>query len=121
MIILILIEGKQKMNVKKMTMILTLAVVVLAAGCSDKYKKTEQQMKQPINCATAEGDIRLLMHEKAHVTDQIAQGVSAFSPAGLVVGLVAGDEGTKAKVASGSYNKMIDKRIAEIKAQCGVK
>ena len=105
---------------KTMTMILLICVVALTVGCTDKYKKAEEQMKQPINCATAEGDIRLLMHEKAHVTDQIAQGVSAFSPAGLVVGVVAGDEGTKAKVAAGSYNRMIDKRIAEIKAQCGV-
>ncbi|MFZ9033841.1 MAG: hypothetical protein ACO21J_07805 [Anaerohalosphaeraceae bacterium] len=108
------------MNMTKMTTISMVALVILVAGCSDKYKKTEQQLKQPINCATAEGDIRMLMHEKAHVTDQIAQGVSAFSPAGLVVGLVAGDEGTKAKVASGDYNKMIDKRIAEIKAHCGI-
>jgi hypothetical protein len=106
---------------KKMTMISVVALVILAAGCAGKYKKDEQSEKQPINCATAEGDIRMLMHEKAHVTDQIAQGVSAFSPAGLVVGVVAGDEGTKAKVASGDYNKMIDKRIAEIKSQCGVK
>ena len=106
---------------KKMTLISMVALVILVAGCSDKYKKAEQQMKQPINCATAEGDIRLLMHEKAHVNEQIAQGVSAFSPAGLVVGLVSGDEGTKARVASGEYNKMIDRRIAEIKAHCGIK
>jgi len=25
-----------------------------------QYKKTEQEMKQPINCATAEGDLRVL-------------------------------------------------------------
>jgi hypothetical protein len=106
---------------KKMTMVSMVALVLLAAGCSGKYQKTEQQLKQPINCATAEGDIRMLRHEKAHVQDQVLQGVSAFSPAGLVVGLVKGDEGTKAKVASGEYNKMIDKRIAEIQAQCGVK
>ena len=73
------------------------------------------------NCATAEGDIRLLMHEKAHVTDEIALGVSAITPAGAVIGLVEKTEGTKFKVATGEYNKMIDKRIAEIKAQCGVK
>ena len=105
---------------KKMTLFSVVALVILVAGCSDKYKKTEQQMKQPINCATAEGDIRLLMHEKAHVTDQIAQGISAFSPAGLVVGLASGTEDTKMNVASGDYNKMIDKRIAEIKAHCGI-
>ena len=98
-----------------------LVVVVLVSGCAKKYQKVEKNMKQPINCATAEGDIRLLMHEKAHVTDEIAAGVTAVFPAGLVVGLVEKTEGTKFKVATGEYNKMIDKRIAEIKAQCGVK
>jgi hypothetical protein len=106
---------------KKMTMISMVALVILVTGCSDKYKKTEQQMKQPINCATAEGDIRMLMHEKAHVTDEIASGVTAIFPAGAVIGIVTKTEGEKLKVATGKYNKMIDKRIAEIKAQCGVK
>ena len=101
-------------------MVLMVALVILVTGCSDKYKKAEKQMKQPINCATAEGDIRLLMHEKAHVTDEIESGVTAIVPAGAVVGIVTKTEGTKAKVATGEYNKMIDKRIAEIKAQCGV-
>ena len=105
---------------KTMTMVLMVALVILVTGCSDKYKKAEKQMKQPINCATAEGDIRLLMHEKAHVTDEIESGVTAIVPAGAVVGIVTKTEGTKAKVATGEYNKMIDKRIAEIKAQCGV-
>ena len=105
---------------KTMAMILLVALVILVTGCSDKYKKAEKQMKQPINCATAEGDIRLLMHEKAHVTDEIESGVTAIVPAGAVVGIVTKTEGTKAKVATGEYNKMIDKRIAEIKAQCGV-
>ena len=106
---------------KTMTMVLMVALVILVTGCSDKYKKAEKQMKQPINCATAEGDIRLLMHEKAHVTDEIESGVTAIVPAGAVVGIVTKTEGTKAKVATGEYNKMIDKRIAEIKAQCGVR
>ena len=106
---------------KNMTLISMVALVILVAGCStQKYTDTEKMVTRPINCATAEGDIRLLMHEKAHVTDQIAQGVSAFSPAGLVVGLASGTEDTKMNVASGDYNKMIDKRIAEIKAHCGI-
>ena len=106
---------------KKMAMILMVALVILVMGCSDKYKKAEKQMKQPINCATAEGDIRLLMHEKAHVADEIVSGVTAVFPAGAVIGIVTHTEGEKLKVATGKYNKMIDKRIAEIKAQCGVK
>ena len=63
---------------KKMTIILMLsAVVVLGTGCAGKYKKVEQDMKAPINCATAKGDLRILEHEKAHTMDQISQGVSA--------------------------------------------
>jgi hypothetical protein len=104
-----------------MTLITILSVVILAGGCADKYKKVQAQMDMPINCATAEGDIRMLMHEKAHVQDQILQGVSAFSPAGFVAGMVHKDEGTKIKVASGEYNKMIDRRIQEIKEHCGIR
>jgi hypothetical protein len=94
--------------------------MVLTVGCTSDYEKVEKQMDDPINCATAEGDIRMLMHEKAHVTDQIAQGVSAFTPAGLVIGVATGTEDTKAKVAAGSYNKMIDDRITQIKAHCNI-
>ena len=107
---------------KKMTIILMLsAVVVLGTGCAGKYKKVEQDMKAPINCATAKGDLRILEHEKAHTMDQISQGVSAVMPIGLVVGLVEKTEGTSWRVATGEYNKMIDKRIKEIKEHCGIK
>jgi len=105
---------------KKLTLLMVVGAMVLTTGCAKKYQKVEAQMKMPINCATAEGDIRMLMHEKAHVEDQIAQGVSAIFPAGAVVGVATGTEGTKMKVASGDYNKMIDARIMEIKSHCGI-
>ena len=95
-------------------------IVMLMPACALKQKRVEKEMKQPINCATAEGDIRMLQHEKAHVAQQIAEGVTAIYPAGLVLGLVTGTEKEKIRVATGKYNKMIDGRIAEIKAQCGV-
>ena len=75
-------------------------------------------MAAPINCATAEGDIRVLRSEKASVADQVARGVTAIVPAGAVVGLVGGQEGAKLEIASGEYNSMIDKRIAAIRARC---
>ncbi|MHC4155118.1 MAG: hypothetical protein ACYST6_09390 [Planctomycetota bacterium] len=109
------------MKSTKVLMIVVIGLLVVQCGCADKYKKAELDVKKPINCATAEGDIRMLQHEKAHVQDQLLQGVSAISPAGAVVGLVKGTEGAKMKVASGDYNKMIDKRIAEIKEHCGIK
>jgi len=62
----------------------------------------------------------VLNSEKSHVAQQIAMGVTAIYPAGALVGLVTGTEGTKLKVATGEYNEMIDQKIAEIKSTCGL-
>jgi hypothetical protein len=104
-----------------MTALAICMVVSLAACVANKQKRVEKEMKQPISCATAEGDIRTLEHEKAHVAEQIAEGVTALVPASIVVGIVTGTEKEKLKVGTGEYNKMIDQRIAEIKETCGIK
>ena len=74
----------------------------------------------PVNCATAEGDIRVLESERAHVGEQIFKGVTAIAPAGFVLGMVTGTEGDKLEIASGEYNEKIEKRIAKIKSTCGL-
>jgi len=96
------------------------ALLALLAGCAYQYKEQEKAAKQPINCATAEGDLRMLASEKANLAEQIAMGVTAIVPVGLVIGVVTMTEGTKFRVATGEYNNMIDARIAEIKTTCGV-
>ena len=106
---------------KAMMIALAVCLMISLTACASKQKKVEQEMKQPINCAIAEGDIRALGHEKVHVAQQIAEGVSSIVPASLVVGLVTGTEKTKMEVGTGDYNEMIDKRIAEIKKTCGIK
>lgn len=100
--------------------VLVVSLALTMASCAMQQKKVEKEMQQPINCATAEGDLRALEHEKTHVAGQIAEGVTAIVPASLVVGILTGTEGTKMRVATGEYNKMIDKRIAEIKAKCNI-
>ncbi len=104
-----------------MTALVVCLMISLTACAAKKQKQVEQEMKQPINCATAEGDIRVLNHEKAHVAERIAEGVTAIVPASLVMGLVTGTEKEKLQVGTGEYNKMIDQRIAEIKKTCGIK
>jgi hypothetical protein len=95
--------------------------VFLAGGCAQQFKRQEKAIEeQPINCATAEGDIRVLRSEKANLAQEIALGVTAIYPAGLVVGLLTGTEGTKLKVATGDYDRMIDEKIAKIRSTCGV-
>jgi hypothetical protein len=100
----------------------SIGIALLVVACAGQFQQEEQALQQPIriNCATAEGDIRMLQHEKAHVAQQIAMGVTAISPAGMVAGLITGTEQTKLQVATGDYNRMIDQRIADIKMTCGL-
>jgi hypothetical protein len=105
----------------KIELIAAFAVMTLA-GCAFQEKQVEQSLAQPhpINCATAEGDIRVLQSEKSHVAGQVAAGATAIVPAGMVVGIVTGTELTKLRVATGEYNKKIDERVAAIKRTCKV-
>jgi len=101
--------------------VVCLALALATTGCAYQFKEEAKATKQPVNCATAQGDLRALAGEKANLAEQIEMGVTAIVPAGLVIGLVTLTEGTKIEVATGEYNKMIDARIAEIKSTCGVK
>jgi len=100
--------------------LLTVLAIVLVAACAPITQQEKQSLAKPINCATAEGDLRVLQSEKANVAQQIANGVTAIVPAGAVIGIISGTETDKFKVASGDYNKMIDQKIAEIKQKCGL-
>jgi hypothetical protein len=108
------------MRKASVTALVMFLVMFLVACAAKDQKKVEQEMKQPINCGTAEGDIRVLKSEKVHVTQQIAEGVTTIVPPGFVLGVVTGTEKTKINVGIGDYNKMIDKRVAAIKEKCGV-
>lgn len=80
--------------------------------CRERAKAGAGRDKQPLNCATAEGDIRALEHEKGHVAQRTEEGVTSIVPVSLVVGLASGEEKTKMEVATGDYKKMIDERLA---------
>ena len=103
-----------------MVMAVLICLAFSVTGYTTDEKKVMEEMKQPISCATAEGDIRVLEHEKVHVAQQILEGVTSIAPPGLILGVVTGTEKTKIRVGVGEYNKMIDKRIAEIKEKCGI-
>jgi hypothetical protein len=109
---------------RKVTMTITaifLSTLLISCASQDIIKKGQADAKKPVSCATAEGDIRALQSEKIHAGQQMAAGVSSVVPVGLVVGTATGQEGTNVKVATGSYNKMLDDKIAEIKRECGLK
>jgi hypothetical protein len=99
--------------------ICTIGVVLVASGCAIESKKTAEKIQtMPINCATADGELRVLDSEKKTTMQRIGAGVASVVPIGLVVGLVTTTAGTKYRIATGQYNTMIDNKIAEIKQTC---
>jgi len=95
--------------------------VSLSLGVMDPTAGRSEPETHPINCATAEGDLRALNAEKEHANKQQLLDVSAITPAGALLGLIVGNENKKLQILSGDYQKMLDKRIAETKAKCGIK
>jgi len=109
----------EEMKMKKIILVVSLMIVLAACG-KPISTETKETLKAPVNCATAEGDLRVLKSEKAHVAKRMAMGVSSITPIGLVVGVVTRTQRDKMKVAIGRYNKMIDEKVAEIKQECGI-
>jgi hypothetical protein len=87
-----------------------------------QQKQVEQNLANParIDCRTAEGDLRVLQSEKAHVAQRLVEGATSIYPAGAVMGILTGTELTKISVATGAYNDMIDNRMAQIRSTCGL-
>ena len=81
-------------------------------------KQIEEDLAQPIRCETADADIRILRSEKAHTGEQIKAGVETIIPISLVYHLVKGTADDEFKIATGHYDKMLDKKIALIEAVC---
>lgn len=105
----------------KIFLVSTVVSSLLLASCVSSDKKMEADVKKPVNCATAQADIKTLQAEKASTMQKIGAGFETVIPISLVVGVASGTEGTNAKIAAGDYNKMIDQKITDIQAQCGVK
>jgi hypothetical protein len=97
-------------------------VPLLISGCvmQDKKSAQSEQNLQTMHytCATADGELRVLDSEKKTTAQRVAAGVRSVVPISLVVGLVTQTAGVKYRIATGQYNDLIDKKIAEIKAAC---
>jgi hypothetical protein len=106
----------------KATILLAAILAALCLGCAMQQREVMHTLDHPapVNCATAQGDLRVLQQEKANVAERMAEGLTSISPAGAALGILTWTEPTKIEVATGEYNKMIDKRIAQIKQECGL-
>jgi hypothetical protein len=98
-----------------------LAIAGIVVACAAQYKEQAFQQPTRINCASAEGDIRVLQNEKSRLAQQVAMGITAIAPASIVMGVLIGTEQTKLQVATGDYNQMIDQRSGDLRMTCGLR
>lgn len=106
----------------KLTLALTaiLLSTVLASADDAKMTKGKADAHKRIHCPTAEGDIRMLNSEKEHVKKQTVSGIFSITPIGLLTN-AATDQSDAEKIEIKKYDKMLDKKIAEIKKACHIK
>ena len=108
---------------KQTVLIVSLSFLLAACGIPAAMEaKAKPYQPPPVNCATAESDLRIMEAEKFRIKARTERGgVPFIAPISLVVGARAGDShGDKYKISTGDYNDMIDKRMAEIKRECGL-
>jgi len=110
---------------KKFKMIIALCcLAAFFSACGLKIQKKEEHIEaiqnNPVNCETAEADIKVLEDEKANVAEQIVAGATSVIPVSAVLGILTLTEDDKIQMAVGHYNKLIDTRIAKIKTDCGL-
>lgn len=111
---------------KELRLILNVAALICAlvsvalVSLAGPVSATADNKRHPINCATAEGDLRAIAAEKKHAEDQQLASVAAITPAGALLGLVTGTEHKHLKMLSGDYIKELDARSAQIKSTCGL-
>ena len=107
---------------KTLSLAATALAVGLVSGCAMQQSQVEQNLSDPgrIDCRTAYGDLRVLQSEKADLAQRVVEGATAVYPAGAVMGILTGTEGTKLSVATGDYDQMIDDRMAAIRRKCGI-
>ncbi len=101
-------------------LVMVLYASALLVSCSSISKEAKAKLAKPVKCETAKRDIAALEKEKASVGRQALAGVTSVMPSGAALALVTGDTKARAKVATGSYNKQIKEKIAEIKKTCGL-
>ena len=108
------------------TMIPLSLLLVFSLSCASISQETIAAIEKPVDCSSASEDIAFLDDEKSGFFGRLIAGITAVLPPGvfIVIGrdLFNSPEGIwadKFRVASGSYNRKIDDKIAGTKQQCG--
>ena len=101
-----------------------LVVLALVSGCAAKApapeKEVEKNLAKPVDCSTAQADIKVLAGEKARTAQEIEDGASSIIPIGAVAHIFGRSEKESIEIGTGEYNRKLDDKIKEIKQQCNI-
>jgi len=105
-------------------------------GCEsiNMAEDRDEALMEPVNCATAQGDLRVLEGEKNHVMAQRSAGATTVSPASTAFGQgpaggVTEEGADTAEIAAEQsniqveidrYEQAVNEKIAKIKSTCGL-
>ena len=98
--------------------VLVMSLALILVACTPISQEAKRDLRRPVNCATAEEDIRSLEVQKAGTEKLILNGLAAVLPGSIILGVFTGEEDERIAVASGDYNQAIDLKIARIKRTC---
>ena len=91
--------------------------IVTQSPQSDRVKA---QLAKPVDCNTAQHDIKVLEEEKASLLKRTVSGARSVMPIGATISLLAGNYKDGVEVAVGDYNADIEARIQAIKQKCNI-
>jgi len=100
---------------------------LLVTGCADRKnlspmpsisEQAKFNLKRPVNCQTANRDIKVLEEERVSTAKQILAGVRSVFPIAAAAGILLGDYGDRVEVATGEYNHALETKIDQIKKTC---
>ena len=107
---------------KNNLLVCTLSAAVMTLGSGNGWAQDTDQA--PIDCSTAQEDIKTLVHEHKASDERIAKGAFSILPIGIV--LNESEKATESKAEKQKemdikeYNLKIDQRITDIKRTCNI-
>lgn len=108
--------------------------LLVACEAIEQAEESNKVLEAPVNCATAEDDLRILERERASVADRKAAGASTMASTSQIYGSGStggrtgyeissqhmADQQTSLQMQMDRYQQAVEKKIAEIKKTCGL-
>ena len=102
--------------------VVVVAAVVALGACSVAPRRSVAEVNAaPVDCDKSAEQLAMLDEEMVATHERFASGVASVVPSLAVISIFAGRFKTNVAVATGQYEKALDRKIVEIELQCGLR